>query len=183
MNMRWRCLFKSLFCFLWKSPSLKPFSLYPSQKAAGTLVHLSSALGRRGFPGGSGSKESACNAGDLGSVPGLGRSPGEGNGNPPQYSCLKNSMDRGAWQATVQWGYTELDMTKQHSLSLHFLFEQESTKGELNVVFLSLLYNSSPNPLLMIRVSWPCQDSDSCFVCCSPGTGGVSDCEVTRGWL
>ena len=54
-----------------------------------------------GFPGGSDGKESACNAGDLGSIPGLGRSPGEGKGNPPQYSCLENSMDRGSWQATV----------------------------------------------------------------------------------
>ena len=54
-----------------------------------------------GFPGGSDSKESARKAGDLGSVPGLGRSPGEGNGNPVQYSCLENSMDRGAWQAIV----------------------------------------------------------------------------------
>ena len=51
------------------------------------------------FPGGSGSKQSACNAGDLGSVPGLGSSPGEGNGNPLQYTCLGNPMDRGAWQA------------------------------------------------------------------------------------
>ena len=55
----------------------------------------------RGFPGGSEDKASACNAGDLGSVPGLGRSPGEGNGNPLQYSCLENPMDRGVWLATV----------------------------------------------------------------------------------
>ena len=54
-----------------------------------------------GFPGGSVGKESACNAGDLGSIPGSGRSPGEGNGNPLQYSCLQNSMDRGAWWITV----------------------------------------------------------------------------------
>ena len=54
-----------------------------------------------GFPYSSVSKESACNAGDLGSIPGLGRSPGEGNGNPLQHSCLENPMDRGAWQATV----------------------------------------------------------------------------------
>ena len=47
-----------------------------------------------GFPGSSESKESACNAGDLGLIPGLGRSPGEGNGNPLQYCCLENSMDR-----------------------------------------------------------------------------------------
>ena len=54
-----------------------------------------------GFPGGLDSKGSACNAGDLGSIPRLGRSSGEGNGNPPQYSCLENSMEGGAWQATV----------------------------------------------------------------------------------
>ena len=53
------------------------------------------------FPGGSEVKVSACNAGDLGSIPGLGRSPGEGNGNPFQYSCLENAMDGGAWWATV----------------------------------------------------------------------------------
>ena len=53
-----------------------------------------------GFPGGSDGKESACNAGDVGLIPGLGRSPGEGNGNPFQYSCLENPMDRGAWQDT-----------------------------------------------------------------------------------
>ena len=54
-----------------------------------------------GFPGGSDSKESACNAGNAGSIPGLGRSPVEGNGYPLQYSCLENSTDRGAWQSTV----------------------------------------------------------------------------------
>ena len=50
-----------------------------------------------GFPGGSEVKASACNAGDLSSIPGSGRSPGEGNGNPLQYSCLENPMDREAW--------------------------------------------------------------------------------------
>ena len=54
-----------------------------------------------GFPGGSVSNETACNAGDVGSIPGWGRSPGEGNGNPLQYSCLDNFMDRVAWRATV----------------------------------------------------------------------------------
>ena len=54
-----------------------------------------------GFLHSSVSKEAACNAGDQGSIPGSGRSPGEGNGNPLQYSCLENPMDRGAWQATV----------------------------------------------------------------------------------
>ena len=55
----------------------------------------------QGFPSGSVGKESACNAEDPGSIPGLGRSPGEGNGNPLQYSCLENSMKRGAWLVTV----------------------------------------------------------------------------------
>ena len=54
-----------------------------------------------GFHGGSDVKVSACNAGDLGSISGSGSSPGEGNGNPLQYSCLENPMHRGAWQATV----------------------------------------------------------------------------------
>ena len=54
-----------------------------------------------GFPGGSDGKESACNAGDQDSIPGWGRSPGGGNGNPLQYSCLENPMDRGVWWATV----------------------------------------------------------------------------------
>ena len=54
-------------------------------------------LASKGFSGGLDGKESACNAGDLGSIPGLGRSPGEGNGNPLQYFCLENPMDREAW--------------------------------------------------------------------------------------
>ena len=56
-------------------------------------------------------RKSACNVGDLGSIPGFGRSPVEGNGNPLQYSSLENPMDRGAWQATIH-GVTELDMTE-----------------------------------------------------------------------
>ena len=54
-----------------------------------------------GFPGGSDGQETACNAGDPGSIPGSGRSTGEENGYPLQYSCLENSMDRGVWRATV----------------------------------------------------------------------------------
>ena len=54
-----------------------------------------------GFPGGSDSKESACNLGELSLIPGSGRSPGEGNGNPLRYSCLGNPMNREAWRATV----------------------------------------------------------------------------------
>ena len=64
-----------------------------------------------GFPCGSEGKESASNAGDLGSIPGLGRSPGEGNGNPLQDSCLGNLMGRGAWQAIVHGHAKESDTT------------------------------------------------------------------------
>ena len=66
----------------------------------------------KGFPGDSDGEESTCNAGDLGSLPGLGRSPGGGHGNPLQYSCLENPMDRGAWWATfhgVSKSWTQLN--------------------------------------------------------------------------
>ena len=65
-----------------------------------------------GLPCSSNSKEPACDAGDQGSTPGLGSSSGEGNGNPLQYSCLENSLDREAWWATVHGGHKELDMTE-----------------------------------------------------------------------
>ena len=58
-----------------------------------------------GFPGGSDGKESACTVGDLSLIHGSERTPGEENDCPLQYSCLKNSMNRGAWLATVLWGY------------------------------------------------------------------------------
>ena len=70
-----------------------------------------------GFPGGSEVKASACNTGDLGSIPGSGRSPGEGNGNPLQYSCLENPMDGEAWwEAKSPRSLKELDVTER----LHF---------------------------------------------------------------
>ena len=65
-----------------------------------------------GFPGGSAVKNPPANAGDAGSIPGLGRSPGGGNCNPLQYACWKNTMDRGAWQATAHWGHKESDTTE-----------------------------------------------------------------------
>ena len=67
-------------------------------------------IDKKGFPGSSDGKESACNAGDPGLITGLGKSPGEGNGNPLQYSCLGNPMVRRAWQAIVH-GVAELDVT------------------------------------------------------------------------
>ena len=68
-------------------------------------------------------KESACHAGDLGLISGSERSPGKGNGNPLQYSCLENSMDRGARQTTVHGGRKKSNMTEQLTLSLYFHFQ------------------------------------------------------------
>ena len=73
-----------------------------------------------GFPGGLDGKESAYNEKDLGQIPGSGRSPGEGNGNPFQYCCLGNRMDRGAWQATVH-GVTKRQ-TQSSDKHFHFTF-------------------------------------------------------------
>ena len=76
------------------------------------LENLPLAMLFLGFPGGSDGKESACNAGDPGLIPGWRRSPGEGDGYPLQYSCLEISMDRGAWRATVH-GVAESDMMSE----------------------------------------------------------------------
>ena len=95
-----------------RSSSFGKHQLSPSEMTAQWLMWLDEGIYEpsSGFPGDSDGKESGCNAGDVGSIPGLGRSPGEGNGYPPQYSCLENSMDKGAWQAV--WGHKELDTTK-----------------------------------------------------------------------
>ena len=81
---------------------------YPSKIKPWSLFFI------RGFLGGSEVKEnenSACNAGDVGLIPGLGRCPGEGNGNPLQYSCLGNPKDRGAWWATIHGDTKFSDLT------------------------------------------------------------------------
>ena len=76
----------------------------------------------RGFPGGSDGEGSACSAGDPGSIPGSGRSPGEGNGYPLQYFCLENPMHRGAWQVTVPGvAETELSDLTHRAVCLLFL--------------------------------------------------------------
>ena len=74
--------------------------------------------------GGSEDKASACIVGDLGSTPGWGRSPGEGNDNPLQYSCLENSTDRGAWLATAH-GIVELNMTEQLTFTFFKIYMQK----------------------------------------------------------
>ena len=104
IHSSFRCPFGHQYLFL---PSFTPDSFIAS------FMHLfQDSLVRSftqqfmGFPGGSDCKESACNAGDLGSIPGSGRSFEEGIGYPLQYSCLGNSLDRGAWRATVP-GFTK----------------------------------------------------------------------------
>ena len=77
----------------------------------GTFTLFDTCITKLGFPGGSDVKESVCNAGDLGSIPGSGRFPGDKNGNPFEYPCLENSMVREAWWATVHGITKELDTT------------------------------------------------------------------------
>ena len=91
-------------------------------------------------------KQSACNAGDAGLIPGLGRSPGRGNGNPLQYSCLGNPMDRGAWWATVH-GVTELDIAEW--LGTH-------TSMSWNIDLETCLF---PHPHLLLRLCIICNKS------------------------
>ena len=99
---------KNALCLLIEgSPSFEPTCLLPPPcpfpeglELVLSMLLLGENRGGEGFPGGSNGKESACNVGDLTLIPGLVRFPGEGNGNPPQYSGLENSIDRGAWQAT-----------------------------------------------------------------------------------
>ena len=102
------CLKQSLFCLHFKGY----FYLVLNTKWTDhPHLPLSSTLKISVFPGGSDGKKSAYNVGDPSWIPGSGRSPGEGNGNPLQYSCQENSMDRGVWWATVH-GIAESDTTK-----------------------------------------------------------------------
>ena len=89
-----------------------------------------------GFPGGSEVKVSACNAGDLGSIPGSGGSPGEGNGNPLQYSCLENPMDGGAWWATVHGVAKSWTQLSDFTFTFHFSIDLELL---LNTFILNLI--------------------------------------------
>ena len=93
------------------------------------------------FPGGSDSKESAFNAGDLGSIPGSGRSAGEGNGCPLQYSCLENPMDRGAWLGYSPWDRKELDTTEKLTLSLLLRIEECPGEGSRILDCIAISYS------------------------------------------
>ena len=104
-----------------QTPEKHGQTLLPKSDLLGILIHVThpsnpSTFWNHNLPGGSDSKESACNAGDLGSIPGSWRCPGEGNGYPLQYSCLENSMDRGARWATVH------GVAKSQTQHFHFTF-------------------------------------------------------------
>ena len=85
------------------------------------LTQIKKAILFMSFPGGSDGKKSVCNVGYLGLIPGSGRSPVEGHGNPLQYSCLENPMDQGAWVGYSPWGRKELDTTEWLTLNLYYL--------------------------------------------------------------
>ena len=97
------------------------------------------------LPGGSEVKASACNARDLGSIPGLGRSPGKGNGNPLQYSCLENPMDRGAWWAAVHGVAKSQTRLSDFTFSLVYFISANSkcnaTQGDKPVISCKKRYN------------------------------------------
>ena len=90
-------------------------------------------------------KESACNAGDPGSIPGSGRSPGEGNGNPLQHSCLENPTDRGAWRAVVHGVAKRHDGATNTNLKHRFVTPKNENSIKQIIVFIYLLgYPGSP---------------------------------------
>ena len=92
---------KNLFILYWRVIAFQNFAVF-CQNSTWISHRYAYILSLLGFPGGSDGKASACNAGDPGSIPGLGRSPGEGNGNPLQYFCLENFVDWGAWSMGSQ---------------------------------------------------------------------------------
>ena len=125
------------------------------------------AANNLGFPGGSGGKESARNAGDPGLIPGSGRSPGEGNGYTLEYSCLENSMDRGPWWATVH-GVTRVRHWEMNIFKLRRFLKPPKVFLSLDqrwILFLSVMWIrrevralsiSVGNPVTFLSDEWLC---------------------------
>ena len=117
------------------TPELPPL---PRSSELGTSHHI--------FPGGWNGKESSCNAGNVGSIPGLGRSFGKGNGYPLQYSCLENLTDRGAWWATVHGVAKSQTSTQSLSRRLLLLFSRYVMSYSLQLQELKHTRLSCPSP-------------------------------------
>ena len=115
----------------WSAPKYSQLTFHWFQLLKLLPQFYSSAIITMVFPGGSDGQESACNAGDLGSIPGLGRSHGEEQGNPPQYSCLENPMDRGAWWANSMGSQSQTrlsDWAHHHLLTDGLKVSQNQTR-------------------------------------------------------
>ena len=130
-----------------------------------------------GFPGGSEGKASHCNAGDLGSIPGSGRPPGEGNGNPLQYFCLENPIDRGAWWATVHGIAKSRTRLSNFTFSTSFLSIHKSIKytylcmyKHLCIVFLNFTFLALKMFFILLKASWNFQ------------TNALSSSAPNQGW-
>ena len=121
-----------------------------------------------GFPGGSDGKASAGNERDLGSPPGSGRSPEEGNSNPFQYSCLENSMDGGAWQATVHWVTKSQTRLSNFTFFLSLqIFQSIFTEFWLFIIFEELIHFFHVVKFISIKffTEFPYYPLDVCRVC------------------
>ena len=103
---------------------------------------------------GSGGKESACNVGDLSLIPGSGRSPGEGNGNPHQYSCLENPMDGGVWQATVNGIAKSWTWLSDFTFIIMYHFSLAGFKTFFPLHFTSLIIHVSCCEILLVYPIW-----------------------------
>ena len=116
------------------------------------LLHLVLYTSKGGFPCGLDSKESAWNVGDPGSIPGMGRSPGEGNGNPLQYSCLENSMDRGVWGEVRQdWATTLTSNNPSLGISIQFSLWNPLHCILFDYLLLCFLHTSQSDIVVQIR--------------------------------